>query len=112
MGVAPMAAEDGECRGADNVHNFAAAIAEVSQRAATQELLPAPTAVEKLGKENQLPFAGDGHVVLKLGVVTTAGCVHRPARLCLDWGDLMLTRRVSVLRCIFLSHPSLHQLFQ
>ena len=82
MGVAPMPAKNGERGCADNVHNFAAAIAEVSQRAAAQELLPPSAALKELGKENQLPFAGDGHVVRKLGIVTPAGCVHGPARLC------------------------------
>ncbi len=56
----------------------AAAVAGVVERAFAQELLPPPARLEELEEENQLALAGDGGLVVPLGVKTSAGSVQRP----------------------------------
>ena len=65
------------------------------ERAIAQEFLQAPTDMEELEKEHELPFAGDGSLIVPFGVKTTSRCVDRPAADGSTWRDLFFTQWVS-----------------
>jgi hypothetical protein len=73
-----VAGEHAEQHGAHDVERAAAAIAGVMERALAQEFAPPPTDMQELEEEDQLPFAGDGGLVIPLGVIASARGVQRP----------------------------------
>jgi len=95
MGVTPVAAQDTEQGGAHDVARTAASVACVVQRAVAQKLFPTSTDMKKLEKEDELAFAGDGGLVVPLGMKTPAGSIHRPTARGKLTGSCALTRWVS-----------------
>ena len=66
---------------------FMATVARVAERALAEEFLPTPADMQELEKEHELVFAGDGGLVVPLGVKAASGGVHRrPAGRCLRSG--------------------------
>ena len=72
----------------------ATTIAGVVKRAFAQELLPSPTRLEKLKKEDQLALAGDRCLIILLGMKASAGSVQRPSSGRSARGVFRLTFRV------------------
>jgi hypothetical protein len=94
VGVAPVAAKNAEQGGAHDVACAAATVAGVVERAIPQKFHPSSTGVEELEKEDELALAGDGGLVVPLGVKAPAGRVYRPAAGGIFRGCFILTRRV------------------
>ncbi len=67
-----MAGQGTEHEGAHDVVRAAAAVAGVVERAFAEELFPPPASLEELKEEDELSFAGDGCLVIPLGVETSA----------------------------------------
>ena len=78
MGVSPVAGEGAEHDGAHDRGGSAPAIAGVVKGALAQKLFPTPPGLEELEEENELALAGDGGLVIPLGVKTPARGVQRP----------------------------------
>ena len=78
MGVAPVTAQNAEQDGAHDVVGPAATVANIVERAFAEKLLPPSARLEELEKENQLALAGDGSLIIPLGMKASAGSVQRP----------------------------------
>jgi hypothetical protein len=74
-----MAVEHTEQDGAHDMVGAAATVAGVFEWAFAQEFFPSPARLEELKKEDQLALAGDGCVIIPLGMKASAGSVHRPS---------------------------------
>lgn len=70
-----MSAENRQCSCAQNVDYPAATITLVAQRRVFQETIPAPTRVQELRKEDELPLSRDWRLAIQLCVISPAGSV-------------------------------------
>ena len=57
----------------------AAGVASVVEWALAQEFFPSPTGLKELKKEDQLPLASDGSLIIPLDMEASAGSVQRPS---------------------------------
>jgi hypothetical protein len=78
VGVAPVAAQNAEQDRAHDVVGPAATVAHVVKGAFAEKLLPPPARLEELEKEDQLALAGDGGLIVPLGMKASARGVQRP----------------------------------
>ena len=62
--------------------------------------------MQKLRKEDQLPFPSHRHVLIKLRIITPSRRTHRPRVHLIFYSNFRLTLRVTQSKIIFLSYPS------
>ena len=78
MSVAEMAVAHAQEHRAHHVRSTAATVADISERAVFEEVLPAPAGFEKLEKEDQRPLSRHGRSLVPFRMKAASRRIDRP----------------------------------